>query len=44
MILVQEKERDDYLKEIKELKNEWKELINEEVDASKTPLRPPVHS
>jgi thiamine pyrophosphate-dependent acetolactate synthase large subunit-like protein/rubredoxin len=39
--IVQEKERDDYLKEIKKLKEDWNDLINEEVDASKTPLRPP---
>jgi thiamine pyrophosphate-dependent acetolactate synthase large subunit-like protein len=38
--LVQERERNDYLREIKELKVEWEELIKEEVDASKTPLRP----
>ncbi len=39
--IVQEKEREDYLKEIKKLKEDWNDLINEEVDASKTPLRPP---
>jgi pyruvate oxidase len=38
--LVQERERNDYLREIKELKEEWEELIKEEIDASKTPLRP----
>ncbi len=39
--LVQEREREVYLNEIKELKNDWKKLLNEETDATKTPLRPP---
>lgn len=39
--IVQEKEREDYLNEIKKLKEDWNELINGEVDDSKTPLRPP---
>jgi thiamine pyrophosphate-dependent acetolactate synthase large subunit-like protein/rubredoxin len=38
---VQEREREVYLNEIKELKNDWKKLLNEETDATKTPLRPP---
>jgi len=38
---VQEKNRKKYLKEIKELKDEWIKLLNEETDDSKTPLRPP---
>ncbi len=35
-----EKDREDYLIEIKELKEEWDELIEEEIDPSKTPVRP----
>jgi thiamine pyrophosphate-dependent acetolactate synthase large subunit-like protein/rubredoxin len=39
--IVKEKDRDDYLNEIKKLKEDWNNLIKEEVDATKTPLRPP---
>ncbi len=39
--LVQERERENYIKEIQELKEDWMKLLKEETDASKTPLRPP---
>jgi pyruvate oxidase len=39
--LVQERERPEYINEIKELNIEWKKLLKEEIDAEKTPLRPP---
>ena len=39
--LVQERERENYIKEIQELKENWMKLLKEETDASKTPLRPP---
>ncbi|MBM4240417.1 MAG: thiamine pyrophosphate-binding protein [Euryarchaeota archaeon] len=38
--LVQEKNRDNYLDEIKKLKKEWIDLLEEEADSSKKPLRP----
>ncbi len=38
--LVQENKRDEYLKEIRKLKREWIDLLNEEVDDTKTPIRP----
>jgi len=38
--LLQEKKRDDYLEEIRRLKKDWLELLEEEVDATKTPVRP----
>ncbi len=37
---VHEKNRKDYLIEIKRLKEEWKELVEEEIDSSMTPIRP----
>ena len=39
--LVQEKKRPEYLKEIKILNNEWKNLLKEDIDDKKTPLRAP---
>ena len=39
--VVQKKERDEYLMEIKSLKEEWVKLLNEEIDNIKTPLRAP---
>jgi thiamine pyrophosphate-dependent acetolactate synthase large subunit-like protein/rubredoxin len=39
--LVEEKDRPGYLKEIKELNQNWKDLLNEEADSNKTPLRAP---
>ena len=39
--VVQKREREEYLMEIKSLKEEWVQLLNEEIDATKTPLRPP---
>jgi pyruvate oxidase len=39
--IVKEKEREDYLNEIKKLKEDWNKLLKEEMDDSKTPLRPP---
>lgn len=38
--LVQEKKRDEYLEEIKKLKKEWLDLLEEEADGTKTPVRP----
>lgn len=38
---VKEKEREDYLLEIKGLKEEWDKIIKEEIDDSKIPIRPP---
>lgn len=38
--LVQENKRDKYLEEIRNLKNEWLDLLEEEVDSTKTPVRP----
>lgn len=38
--LVQEKKRDDYLVEVSNLKKEWIGLLEEEADATKTPVRP----
>ncbi len=38
---VHKKERPEYLKEIKDLNIEWKKLLDEETDATKTPIRPP---
>jgi thiamine pyrophosphate-dependent acetolactate synthase large subunit-like protein/rubredoxin len=39
--LVEEKDRPEYLKEIEELNQDWKDLLNEEADSNKTPLRAP---
>ncbi len=39
--LVQERDNEEYLKKIMELKDEWIKLLNEETDDLKTPLRPP---
>ncbi len=39
--LVEEKHRPEYLKEIEKLNQDWKDLLNEEADDSKTPLRAP---
>ena len=41
MNLFRKKDRTEYLKEIKEFKNDWKNLLKEEIDDSKTPLRAP---
>jgi pyruvate oxidase/acetolactate synthase-1/2/3 large subunit len=38
--LVQENKRDEYLEEIRKLKKEWLDLLAEEVDDTKTPVRP----
>jgi pyruvate oxidase/acetolactate synthase-1/2/3 large subunit len=38
--MVQEKERPDYLEEIKILKNEWIDLLEEETGENLTPIRP----
>ncbi|MEN6592829.1 MAG: thiamine pyrophosphate-dependent enzyme [Methanobacterium sp.] len=40
MDLVQENRKDDYLKEIRELKMEWLDLLDEEADGNLTPIRP----
>ena len=39
--LVEEKDRPEYLKEIEELNQNWKDLLDEEADSNKTPLRAP---
>ncbi len=39
--MVNEKEMDEYLREIMELKKEWMELLDQEVEKDKVPLRPP---
>lgn len=39
--MVNEMERVEYVKEIKQLKKEWLELIDQEVEPEKIPLRPP---
>ena len=39
--MVKEVERDAYLKEVAELKKEWIELLKQEYDSDKTPLRAP---
>lgn len=39
--MVEEVERKDYLKEVTVLKNEWIELLEEEYESDKAPLRPP---
>ena len=38
---VNPQEREVYLKEITQLKNEWLELLDQELESEKTPLRPP---
>ena len=38
--LVQENRKDDYLEEIRELKMEWLDLLDEEADGGLTPIRP----
>ena len=38
--LIQENRKDDYLQEIRKLKREWVELLEEEADATLTPIRP----
>lgn len=38
--LVQEKNKTDYMDEINRLKKEWMDLLDEEIDATKKPLRP----
>lgn len=38
--LVQENKRNEYLDEIRNLKKEWLDLLNEEIDDTKTPIRP----
>jgi pyruvate oxidase len=39
--LVEEKNRPEYLEEIEKLNQDWKNLLNEEADSTKTPLRAP---
>ncbi len=39
--LVRERKDDDYRKEMKKLKQDWIQLLEEEIDADKTPIRPP---
>jgi pyruvate oxidase len=39
--LVEEKNRPEYLEEIEKLNQDWKDLLNEEADNTKTPLRAP---
>jgi pyruvate oxidase len=39
--IVQKKEREEYLEEIKSLKDDWIQLLNEEIDDIKAPLRAP---
>ncbi len=39
--LVKENKNEDYLNEIKKLKKDWLKLLEEEVDSTKTPIRPP---
>jgi thiamine pyrophosphate-dependent acetolactate synthase large subunit-like protein/rubredoxin len=39
--LVEEKDRPEYLEEIEKLNQDWKDLLKEEADSTKTPLRPP---
>ena len=39
--VVQKREREEYLIEIKSLKDEWVKLLNEEIDDIKAPLRAP---
>jgi len=39
--LVEEKDRPEYLKEIEQLNQDWKDLFNEEADSAKKPLRAP---
>ena len=39
--LVEEKNRPEYLKEIEQLNKDWKDLLDEEADSNKTPLRAP---
>jgi thiamine pyrophosphate-dependent acetolactate synthase large subunit-like protein len=38
--LVRENKRVEYLEEIRKLKKEWLDLLNEEADDTKTPVRP----
>lgn len=38
--LVQENKREDYLEEIRKLKKDWLDLLDEEADGTKTPIRP----
>ncbi|UTB31821.1 MAG: thiamine pyrophosphate-dependent enzyme [Methanobacterium sp. ERen5] len=39
--LVKEAERNDYMEEVAKLKNEWIELLKQEFESDKTPLRAP---
>ena len=39
--LVEEKDRPEYLEEINKLNHDWKDLLDEEADETKTPLRAP---
>ncbi len=39
--LVEEKNSPEYLKEIEQLNQDWKDLLDEEADSNKTPLRAP---
>ena len=41
MALLKRNDRPEYLKEIEELNQDWKDLLNEEANDSKTPLRAP---
>ncbi len=40
MDLVHENKKDDYLKEIIKLKKDWLDLLDEETDGTRTPIRP----
>ena len=40
MDLVQENQKEDYLSEIRGLKKQWLDLLDEEIDRSLTPIRP----
>jgi len=39
--LVKENKKEDYINEIKKLKEDWLKLLDEEIDSTKTPIRPP---
>jgi len=38
--LVKENKKEDYLSEIRKLKKDWLKLLDEEIDSTKTPIRP----
>jgi thiamine pyrophosphate-dependent acetolactate synthase large subunit-like protein len=39
--LIKENRKEDYLDEIKKLKKDWLKLLDDEIDSTKTPVRPP---